>query len=284
MRVEAWASACSFHIDGRSALKVAPRGAVDFPSEESYIGGPGIIPDKPLEDPLTHTLIGVLHELGRLGTAQNRKVYARHGVGPNMFGVSYANLERLKKTLGVNHDLARGLWASANHDARILATKIADPARVSSRDLDSWVKDLDNYVISDAFSELGARTPWARKKMEAWGAARGEWIGRVGWLLLARLARSDSSLTDEELIEKLATIEREIHTRKNRTRDAMNSALIAIGMRNSGLKAAALSAAKRIGKVEVDHGQTSCKTPDAAEYILRAAGRRRTPRGAASRP
>jgi hypothetical protein len=29
-----------------------------------------------------------------------------------------------------------------------------------------------------------------------------------------------------------------------------------------------------IGKVEVDHGDTDCKTPDAAEYILKVAKRR----------
>ena len=103
---------------------------------------------------MTHTLKGVLTELGRCGTAQNRKVYARHGVGPKMFGVSFANLERLKKTLGVNHALARELWSTGNHDARILATKIADPEKLSLRDIDAWVKDLDNYVIADAFSSL----------------------------------------------------------------------------------------------------------------------------------
>jgi hypothetical protein len=52
-------------------------------------------------------------------------------------------------------------------------------------------------------------------------------------------------------------------------RDAMNSALIAIGIRNSHLEELALSAAQRIGKVEVDHGKTNCKTPDAAAYIRR---------------
>jgi hypothetical protein len=31
----------------------------------------------------------------------------------------------------------------------------------------------------------------------------------------------------------------------------------------------ALAAAARIGKVEVDHGDTDCKTPDAAQYILK---------------
>ena len=38
----------------------------------------------------------------------------------------------------------------------------------------------------------------------------------------------------------------------------------------NALRKAALVAAKRIGKVEVDHGDTACKTPDAAEYIEKA--------------
>ena len=50
----------------------------------------------------------------------------------------------------------------------------------------------------------------------------------------------------------------------------MNLAVIAIGCRSPGLRKAALAAAKRIGKVEVDHGDTACKTPDAAEYIQRS--------------
>ena len=43
------------------------------------------------------TRADVLEELKALGTAQNRKVYARHGVQSAMFGVSYANLGKLKK-------------------------------------------------------------------------------------------------------------------------------------------------------------------------------------------
>jgi len=45
-------------------------------------------------------------------------------------------------------------------------------------------------------------------------------------------------------------------------------AVICIGCRSAGLRKAALATAKRIGKVEVDHGDTACKTPDAAQYIL----------------
>ena len=41
----------------------------------------------------------VLQELESLGTAQNRKVYARHGVGEPLYGVSYANLGRVEKRI-----------------------------------------------------------------------------------------------------------------------------------------------------------------------------------------
>ena len=47
----------------------------------------------------------------------------------------------------------------------------------------------------------------------------------------------------------------------------MNGALISIGIRNARLRKKALEAARRIGRVDVDHGETSCKTPDAVAAI-----------------
>ena len=61
--------------------------------------------------------------------------------------------------------------------------------------------------------------------------------------------------------------ESRIHTSKNRVRDAINDVVIAIGGRNPSLRTRATESARRIGKVEVDHGDTACKTPDAAAYI-----------------
>ena len=74
----------------------------------------------------------VMQRLKRDGTAQNRKVYSRHGVQEPMFGVSYANLDKLRKQIKVDHELALKLWASGNHDAKVLATMIADPNRLKS--------------------------------------------------------------------------------------------------------------------------------------------------------
>jgi hypothetical protein len=64
-------------------------------------------------------------------------------------------------------------------------------------------------------------------------------------------------------------VERRIHGSKNRVRSAMNNAVIAIGSRSPALAEAATATARRIGRVEVDHGETDCKTPDAAAYFER---------------
>ena len=216
----------------------------------------------------------VMQELESLGTAQNRKIYRRHGVGDNLFGVSYANQNKLAKSIKRNHRLAQELWATGNHDARVLAALIADPSQADASLLDSWANDLDNYVVTDTFSGFVGKTALAFDKAEQWTRSEAEWAGRAGWHLVAHLALKDPDLPDAYFTAHLATVEREIHTRKNRVRDAMNNALIAIGIRNDALEEQALAAAARIGKVEVDHGETGCKTPDAAPYIRRTLARR----------
>lgn len=221
-------------------------------------------------------LVAVLRELEALGTEQTRKTYRRHGVAGEQYGVPYAPLGKLAKRLKTDHALARELWASGNHDARILATMIADPGAMAGPQLDQWIRDVDNYVLADAFTGLASRTPVARKKMEKWTRSTHEWVGRIGWGLLARLAMADSTLTDGDYERYLEEIEKRIHGSKNRIRDAMNMAVIAIGLRSAAFEKKAVGAAKRIGKVEVDHGQTGCKTPDAVEYIGKANARQKT--------
>jgi len=211
-----------------------------------------------------------MERLKSMGTEQNRKVYARHGVGKKMFGVSYANLGGLKREIKVDQGLAERLWASGNHDARVLATMIADPERVDDAMLEEWAKDLDNYVLTDAFTVLAGRAGISRRKMEKWTKSKKEWIGRVGWGLLAGVARTDTELPNRYFEAYLNAIETNIHKSKNRVRDAMNSALISIAMRNERIEKTAVAAAIRIGKVEVDHGKTNCKTPDAIQYIAKA--------------
>jgi 3-methyladenine DNA glycosylase AlkD len=216
----------------------------------------------------------VLQELKGLGNEQTRKTYKRHGVGDKQFGVSYSNLGKLQKKIKTDHDLAGKLWASGVHDAQILATMIADPGKMTAKETDTWSKSLSNYVLTDALSGLVSKTPLARKKAEQWSKSKEEWLGSAGWQILSGLASRDTELPDSFFLPYLDTIESDIHKRKNRVRHAMNGALISIGARNSSLQKKALAVAARIGRVEVDHGDTGCKTPDAANYMRKIVERK----------
>ena len=215
----------------------------------------------------------VLQELESLGTAQNRKVYKRHGACENLYGVSYANLRRMAKQLKVDHALAQELWSTGNHESQLLASMIADPVTAEESLVDRWITELADRIVTNEFTVFVSKTPFFQAKTEEWLTSEDEWIGRAGWQLSALLAMNDKDVPDSYFENHLETIERDIHTRKNMVRDAMNSALIAIGIRSPALEKKALSAAKKIGKVDVDHGETSCKTPDAAEYIRKTVER-----------
>ena len=213
-------------------------------------------------------------KLKSAGTAQNRKIYARHGAGPEQFGVSFGDLGKLAKSIGKDNGLAKELWATGNSDAMILATMIADPARIGKTTLDSWVRDVHYYQLASYVAKVAAESPHAMSLMEKWTASKKEFVSQTGWDVLSLLAIKDSSLDEEMLRERLARIESGIHGSENRTRYAMNSALIAIGRRDPALKKVALEAAKRIGTVHVDHGETGCKTPDAISYIKKPVPKR----------
>mgnify|MGYP001175496057 CR=1 FL=1 len=216
------------------------------------------------------TLAATMHELERAGSAQTRKTYARHGATGPMFGVSFAALKLLRKRIGVDHELACALWDTGNLDARNLAVKIADPARMSSAELDRWAREAGAPRMCGGYvAMLAAEGPHAAEKAAQWLAGDAP-VRPLGWSLLAQLAQRDETMPDAWFKERLAEIERTIHTVANGEREAMNLAIIAIGCRNAALRKAATAAAKRIGEVEVDHGDTACETPDAATYIDKA--------------
>jgi 3-methyladenine DNA glycosylase AlkD len=207
----------------------------------------------------------VMAELEAAGTEQNRRIYARHGVRGPMFGVSYAALGKLEKKIRRDHSIAVALWGTGNHDARVLACKVADPGQLAVKAAEAWCREIDCYLVADAFSILAAGAAWAPAQARKWSAAKGEWPSAIGWNIVGALA-DRGAWTDDELAAFLADIEARIHAAPNRTRYAMLLALIMIGLA-PGMADAAKAAATRIGPVAIDHGETGCKTPEPVSYI-----------------
>lgn len=216
------------------------------------------------------TLTETMSALEKAGSAQTRKTWARHGATGPMFGVNYSTLKALVKKIKVDHELALGLWKSGNFDARNLALKIADPARVSPKELERWVSECGGPFLGRYVAMLAAEGPHAAALAKAWLKSKDFAQRATAWALVGHLAWRDAATSDAWLGERLAEIEKKIHAADNAEREAMNQALITIGCRSAALKKAALATARKVGKVDVDHGDTACTTPDAATSIEKA--------------
>jgi len=213
-------------------------------------------------------ITAILDELRALGSEQTLKIYRRHGLKGEAFGVKYGDLEKLAKRLKKSPELAHGLWASGNHDASVLACKIADPASLERASLERWVGEINRVLVAD-FSNLVARGPLAQDLASDWtGAPQPDLTQVTGWFVVAALATKSEGIPKIWFEPSLGRIEPEIAEAPDRVSLALNEALIAIGGRNDpGLRDTAVAIAERIGKVEVDQGETGCETPDAASYI-----------------
>ena len=74
----------------------------------------------------------VLTHLNSLANPENVQGMARYGISTeNALGISIYTLRPLAKEIGTNHTLALELWESGVHEARLLASYIDDPQKVS---------------------------------------------------------------------------------------------------------------------------------------------------------
>ena len=222
----------------------------------------------------TSDISAVMAELEAAGTAQNRKVYARHGAAEPMFGVSYADLGRIAKPIKTDHALARKLWDSGNHDARVLALRVADPAALDESLARRWLGDVDNYILAEGLGGLCAQTSHARALSDSWRDDPDEWTASVGWFIVTCTAEDPGIWSVGELRALVRQIEAELDGRPNRVRHEMNGAMIVMALRDGNLRRSVLAAAARMGPVKVDHGQTGCKTPEVAPYVERTLAHR----------
>ncbi|NLR90286.1 DNA alkylation repair protein [Flammeovirga agarivorans] len=214
-------------------------------------------------------VMDALYQFGNEGT---KSIYINHGAKEPFFGVKVGDLKKLQKKIKVNHQLALELYATGNSDAMYLAGMIADPKVITKEQLQDWVKNAYWYMLSDyTVSSVAAASPHAWEIGLEWITSSEEFICSAGWNTLAGYI---SIKTDEDIdLEKVASlmeqIGEDIHTSQNRVRYSKNGFVIAVGSYILPLSDSALEVGRKIGKVSVNMGKTSCKVPLAEEYITK---------------
>jgi 3-methyladenine DNA glycosylase AlkD len=200
--------------------------------------------------PHTWTVPMAIAELQRNGSRHNVEGMARFGIVSNdVYGVSKPILDRIARQIGRNHQLGMELWNTGNHDARLLGMLISDSAKVTTGQMEAWVKDFDNWDVCDGTCcHLFAAAKPAWQKSLLWTHHKNEFQKRAGFALIAYLAIHDKAAKDSAFSPCLQAIEREAWDDRNFVRKAVNWALRNIGKRNKRLNQQAIACGERIKK------------------------------------
>src|SRR5688500_4416663 len=122
----------------------------------------------------------VMSALEAAGTAQNVKIYRRHGGIDPMFGVSAAFTKDLAKKILRDHALAAELWASGNYAAMNRAPMIADPSVFTDAEADRWLERVRCYPAAWSLATIVGRSPVALSRAKAWMADPAEYARTTG--------------------------------------------------------------------------------------------------------
>lgn len=214
-----------------------------------------------------------------MGSEQTKKTFLRHGAREPFFGVKVGDMKTIVKRVKKDHALAMALYDSGNSDAMYLAGLIADEKKISKADLQHWVENAYWYMISEfTVAWVASESPYGWELGLEWIESDREQIASAGWATLANWCtiRPDSALDLNYLRKLLDRVGDTIHQSPNRVRYTMNGFVIACGISVVPLQEYAVQIAKKISKVYVDVGDTSCKVPLATEYIQHAIDKGKT--------
>jgi len=174
----------------------------------------------------------ILAQLNSLANPENLAGMAHYGINPQgALGISMPTLRGIAKQAGRDHTLAKQLWASGLHEARILASLVDVPRLVTKEQMESWVVDFDSWDVCDQVcGNLFDRTPYAYQKAIEWSSREAEFVKRAGFVLMAWRATHVREAGDE----------------RNFVKKAVNWALRGIGKRNLYLNRRAVETAMEL--------------------------------------
>jgi len=210
--------------------------------------------------------------LEALGSPAVKTLWLKHGAKEPFFGVKIGDLKPLAKKLKGEQALALELYATGNGDAQYLAGMVADGAEMTGKQLQAWVDQAAWRMISATIVPwVVVEHPEGLTLALGWIDSKQEAVAIAGWHSLGALVTvlPDEKLPLKELGAVLDRIAKTLPAQPDRVRQAMNGFVIACGTYVAPLGTKAIATARKLGKVEVDMGDTECKIPDAESYIMK---------------
>ena len=193
----------------------------------------------------------IITTLESLANQENVAGMSRFGINTkNTLGISVYNLRKMAKDFKRDHALALRLWDSGIHEARILASFVEEPAKVTEEQLESWVLDFDSWDTVDQVSDLIWRTPFAVRKIHEWSKRKEEYVKRTAFSLIAELSCHARDMKDADFEQFFPIIKDAATDERNFVKKAVNWALRNIGKLSKYLNAKAILVAEELKTID----------------------------------
>ena len=160
----------------------------------------------------------IVNQLKPLGTTPYKSILQRHGIPEPLFGVKIEELKKFQKRIKKDYQLALELYDTGIYDARYLAGLIADDSRMTKKDLQRWVQNVNCAALAEY------TVPWVASESRYGTELAREWIespientAAAGWATLSGLVaiKSDNDLDLDELKQLLERTRKTIHQQPN---------------------------------------------------------------------
>lgn len=190
----------------------------------------------------------IIKELKKNSNLVDREGMARFGINPKYaLGVRVPVMRSLAKKIGRDHTLALALWQTKIHEARILASMVDEPQKITEQQIDAWISEFNSWDLCDqCCMNLFDKLQIAYEKANQLAKEESEFTRRAGFALMSCLAWHDKKAANGKFEEFLPTIIRHADDPRNFVKKAVNWALRQIGKRNPALRKKAIETAQEI--------------------------------------
>lgn len=215
----------------------------------------------------------ILAQLKALGQESYKKVLLKHGINEPLYGVKVEELKKINKKVKDGYGVSLKLYDSGIYDAMYLAGLVAEPEKMSAKELQKWAEQANCPTLREyTVAWVTAESKHGMEKALEWIKSKDEGLASTGWATLGDILsiKADDELDIALIKDLLKKVEQGIAKSPGRVKYTMNGFVISVGIYVKELSPLAKEIGRKIGKVTVNMGDTACKVPYAPEYIEKA--------------
>ena len=190
----------------------------------------------------------ILKQLQAAGSERKRAAAIRVGIPMDKaYGASVGDVRLIARALKGRHELAQPLWATGVHEARVLATMLADPKTITRGVIERWQRDIVSWDLCDHLcGNLVRHRADAAQLVRRWVGSPSLYVRRSAFAVIAELAVHGKDIDDDTLADFAQLVVEHAGDPRPHARQAASWALRSIGKRDAAGHDRALAAATEL--------------------------------------